>query len=108
LLARANEPDVAEILASEKRLFGTRRVARLGQNAQLKQRIKQLENEVKGLEAQQAANIRFLKPYSARNLTKYAQPDLRPERRYINNHAVARIADLQFFSGGRTFAFRSV
>jgi HlyD family secretion protein len=55
LLARANDPDVAEILASEKRLFEIRRAARLGQKAQLKQRIEQLENEVKGLEAQQAA-----------------------------------------------------
>ena len=55
LLARANDPDVADILASEKRLFEIRRAARLGQKAQLKQRIEQLENEVKGFEAQQAA-----------------------------------------------------
>ena len=55
LLARTNDPDVAEILASEKRLFEIRRAARLGKKAQLKQRIEQLENEVKGLEAQQTA-----------------------------------------------------
>ena len=55
LLARANDPNVAEILASEKRLFDIRKTARHGQKAQLKQRIEQLENEIKGLEAQQNA-----------------------------------------------------
>jgi HlyD family secretion protein len=55
LLARANDPNVADILASEKRLFDIRKTARLGQKAQLKQRIEQSENEIKGLEAQQNA-----------------------------------------------------
>ena len=55
LLARANDPDVADIIASEQKLFELRRAARLGQKAQLQQRIDQLEEEIRGLQAQQSA-----------------------------------------------------
>lgn len=55
LLARANEPEVAEIIGAEQTLFGLRRTARLGQKSQLQQRIDQLGEEIRGLQAQQSA-----------------------------------------------------
>jgi HlyD family secretion protein len=55
LLARANDPEVAEIINSEQKLFELRRTARLGQKSQLQQRIDQLEEEIRGLQAQQSA-----------------------------------------------------
>jgi HlyD family secretion protein len=58
LLARASEPSVAVALANESKLFELRRSARLGQKAQLKQRITQLQDEIKGLTAQQDAKAR--------------------------------------------------
>jgi HlyD family secretion protein len=57
LLARANDPDVADIIGSEQKLFELRRTARLGQKAQLQQRIDQLEEEIRGLQAQQSAKM---------------------------------------------------
>ncbi len=58
LLARSNEASVAVALANERKLFELRRSARLGQKAQLKQRITQLQDEVSGLTAQQDAKAR--------------------------------------------------
>jgi HlyD family secretion protein len=58
LLARAGEPSVAVAVANERKLFELRRSARLGQKAQLKQRITQLQDEIKGLTAQQDAKAR--------------------------------------------------
>src|SRR6516162_8371453 len=58
LLARASEPAVAVALANERKLFELRRSARLGQKAQLKQRITQLQDEIQGLTAQQEAKAR--------------------------------------------------
>ena len=53
LAARAaKEPSVAEILYGERRLFKLRRDARVGQKAQLSQRIDQLKEEIRGLTAQ--------------------------------------------------------
>ena len=52
LLARAQEPDVAAILDGERKLFQLRSSARTGQKAQLRQRIEQLNEEVRGLKAQ--------------------------------------------------------
>src|SRR5262245_30584709 len=46
LLERASEPALANTLASERRLFDIRRTARIGQQAQLRQRIGQLEEEI--------------------------------------------------------------
>src|ERR1051326_7524545 len=52
LLARQQEPDVAGILEGERKLFELRRNARIGQKAQLRQRIEQLTEEIRGLKAQ--------------------------------------------------------
>jgi HlyD family secretion protein len=58
LLARSNDTAVAVALANERKLFELRRSARLGQKAQLKQRITQLQDEIRGLTAQQEAKGR--------------------------------------------------
>jgi membrane fusion protein, type I secretion system len=58
LLARGDEPSVAVAVANERKLFELRRSARLGQKAQLKQRITQLHDEILGLSAQQEAKAR--------------------------------------------------
>jgi HlyD family secretion protein len=55
LLARANEPDVAAAVQSERKLFELRRGARLGQKSQLRERIGQLDEEVRGYTALQEA-----------------------------------------------------
>jgi HlyD family secretion protein len=52
LLARAQDPDIAAIVDGERRLFELRSSARTGQKAQLRQRIEQLNEEVRGLKAQ--------------------------------------------------------
>jgi len=52
MLARASDADVADILASEKKLFELRKSARLGEKAQLNQRVEQLKDEIGGLESQ--------------------------------------------------------
>jgi len=58
LLARGDEPSVAVAVANERKLFELRRSARLGQKAQLKQRVSQLQDEILGLSAQQEAKAR--------------------------------------------------
>ena len=58
LLAHAEEAPVAIALANERKLFELRRNARLGQKAQLRQRITQLQDEISGLNAQQEAKAR--------------------------------------------------
>jgi HlyD family secretion protein len=58
LLARADAAPVAIAIANERKLFELRRSARLGQKAQLKQRITQLQDEIRGLTAQQEAKAR--------------------------------------------------
>ncbi len=58
LLARANEAPVGVAVANERKLFELRRSARLGQKAQLRQRITQLQDEIRGLTAQQEAKAR--------------------------------------------------
>ena len=55
MLARANEPDVAAAIQSERKLFELRRSARLGQKSQLRERIAQLDEEVRGYTALQEA-----------------------------------------------------
>jgi HlyD family secretion protein len=52
LQQRATDPDVAPILEGERRLFDLRSSARTGQKAQLRQRIEQLNEEIRGLKAQ--------------------------------------------------------
>jgi HlyD family secretion protein len=55
LANRANDADVQEALASERKLFDLRRKARFGQKNQLQERIKQLQEQITGLTAQQDA-----------------------------------------------------
>lgn len=55
MLARKNDPDVAHVMESESKLFDLRRSARQGQKAQFRERIDQLQEEARGLAAQQAA-----------------------------------------------------
>src|SRR5215213_139481 len=53
LLARAaKDPDIAAIVDGERKLFEIRSTARTGQKAQLRQRIEQLNEEIRGLKAQ--------------------------------------------------------
>lgn len=53
--ARLNDPVVARTLAGEQSLFDFRQQARLGQKAQLSERIEQLADEVSGLTEQRDA-----------------------------------------------------
>lgn len=55
LLARIDDPQVAKVLDGERKLFETRRSARAGQKAQLRERIAQLGEEIKGVGLQQEA-----------------------------------------------------
>jgi HlyD family secretion protein len=55
LLARTEDPDAVSAVRSERRLFELRRTERSGQKAQLQQRMAQLNEEIAGIEAQQAA-----------------------------------------------------
>lgn len=58
LAARAGETAMAGLIAGEHSQFEARRAAREGRKAQLQRRIAQLEDEVTGLRAQQAARDR--------------------------------------------------
>ncbi|WGD31099.1 HlyD family type I secretion periplasmic adaptor subunit [Ancylobacter sp. WKF20] len=58
LVPRAGEPAIAKLIATEQNQFEARRAAREGRKAQLARRIGQLEDEVTGLRAQQAARDR--------------------------------------------------
>ena len=55
MLARKSDPDVAHVMESESKLFELRRSARQGQKAQFRERIDQLQEEARGLVAQQGA-----------------------------------------------------
>ncbi len=55
LRSRIADPDVKSAIDSENKLFALRRAERLGQKAQLQQRIEQLKEEVGGIQAQQTA-----------------------------------------------------
>jgi HlyD family secretion protein len=58
LMSRAQEPEVAAVMASERKLFELRRTSRTGQKAQLRQRISQLDEEISGLAAQRDAKMK--------------------------------------------------
>jgi HlyD family secretion protein len=58
LMARRAEPGIAALLAEEKRLFELRRAARQGQQAQLKERITQLHEQIQGMVDQVASKRR--------------------------------------------------
>jgi HlyD family secretion protein len=55
LTDRADDPDVRDVMASETKLFDVRVNGRVGQKAQLRERITQLNDEIAGLQAQEAA-----------------------------------------------------
>jgi HlyD family secretion protein len=55
LTDRAGDPDVKEIMANETKLFEVRVNGRAGQKAQFRERIVQLNEEISGLTAQEAA-----------------------------------------------------
>ena len=55
LLSRANDPDVKTVMASEAKLFEVRVTGRIGQKAQLRERVTQLNEEIGGLTAQERA-----------------------------------------------------
>ena len=53
LLARMNDPEIAHIVNGERKLFETRLSARTGQREQLRERVVQSNEEIKGLVTQQ-------------------------------------------------------
>ena len=55
-----DNPDVKDAMDSERKLFELRRDARLGQKNQLQERIKQLQEQITGLVAQQDAKAKEL------------------------------------------------
>jgi HlyD family secretion protein len=55
LRSRVNEPDLASIVQGENHLFETRREARAGQKAQLKERVAQLQEQIDGTNLQASA-----------------------------------------------------
>jgi len=55
MVARQSDPDVAHVMTGESKLFQLRRSARVGQKAQLRQRVEQLREEIVGDTAQQSA-----------------------------------------------------
>jgi HlyD family secretion protein len=55
LMNRASDPDVANVMASESKMFDVRVNGRVGQKAQLHERIAQLKEEIDGLTAQETA-----------------------------------------------------
>jgi HlyD family secretion protein len=55
LLDRIDDPQVAEAVTGERRLFEIRKNAREGQKAQLTERIAQLSEQITGLDTQQAS-----------------------------------------------------
>ena len=55
LTDRASDPEVRDVMASETKLFEVRVNGRTGQKAQLRERITQLNEEIGGLKAQEAA-----------------------------------------------------
>lgn len=58
LTERSGEDDMGRIIGTEIRTFAARRAAREGQRAQLRKRITQLSDEIRGLAAQQTSKER--------------------------------------------------
>ena len=55
LTSRRGDPSVSTAIAGEEKLFESRKTARTGQRAQLRERISQVHEEIRGLSAQLAA-----------------------------------------------------
>ena len=63
LIGRRTEAAVAAAIAGEEKLFESRRVSRTGQSSQLRERVAQVNEEIRGLTAQLAAKeseIKFI------------------------------------------------
>ena len=58
LLEQIADDEVKNVIASETKLFNVRLASRTGQKAQLRERVLQLNEEINGLAAQQAAKAR--------------------------------------------------
>lgn len=58
LEARGSDPEVARLMSGEKKLFEMRRTARDGQKAQLREQIQQLQLQIQGNQAQEAAKAK--------------------------------------------------
>jgi HlyD family secretion protein len=58
LLDQAADPDAKAVMASEENQFQVRRASRSGQRAQLQERVSQLQEEIRGLTAQEDAKSR--------------------------------------------------
>ena len=58
LLDRSNDTDIVAMLDAEQRLFETRSAVRESKKRQLEQRVRQLRDEIAGMEAERAANFR--------------------------------------------------
>ncbi|HEY8337773.1 MAG TPA: HlyD family type I secretion periplasmic adaptor subunit [Tardiphaga sp.] len=58
LLEQIADDDVKNVIASETKLFNVRSTGRIGQKAQLRERIAQLNEEIGGLTAQETAKTR--------------------------------------------------
>lgn len=58
LEARRSDPEVTRLMAGEKKLFEIRRMARDGQKAQLREQIQQLQLQIQGNQAQEAAKAK--------------------------------------------------
>jgi len=55
-VGRSEDAEFQAIVDGEKTLFGSRKIARAGQKAQLSERVSQLRDEIAGLSGQQTAN----------------------------------------------------
>jgi HlyD family secretion protein len=60
LHGRGNEPDIAQVIEGERTLFRTRASTKTGQKQQLGERIKQLRDEITGLNEQMEALLKQL------------------------------------------------
>lgn len=58
LLDRSSDTDIVAMLDAEQRLFETRSAVRESKKRQLEQRVRQLRDEIAGMEAERAANFR--------------------------------------------------
>jgi HlyD family secretion protein len=58
LTSRGEDPEVARLMSGEKKLFEMRRTARDGQKAQLREQIQQLQLQIQGNQAQEAAKAK--------------------------------------------------
>ena len=64
LLEHSNNSDVAEVMQLQREIFNSRKIARGGQVNVLKQRIDQLKEQIKGLQAQRISSTKQIKLYN--------------------------------------------